>query len=91
MMGLYPICGKNQTFDGCEGDRFMAKKLKRQVSQGTKPEVTRAYVPNASVRRVSTTTEFKPDYSMVIHDLKRIGILAGSFIGILVILSFFLQ
>lgn len=35
--------------------------------------------------------EFAPDYSQTIKDLKRIGILAGSFIGLLVILSFFLR
>ncbi len=34
--------------------------------------------------------EFNPDYSYVIKDLKRIGILAGTFFVILVILSFVL-
>ncbi len=36
-------------------------------------------------------TEFNPDYSDVKYDLKRIGILAGSFITLLVVLSFFLR
>ena len=36
-------------------------------------------------------TEFNPDYTDVKHDLKRIGILAGSFIVLLVALSFFLR
>ncbi len=36
------------------------------------------------------TTEFNPDYSYVLNDLKRIGILAGSFLVILIILSFIL-
>ena len=36
-------------------------------------------------------TEFNPDYTDVKHDLKRIGILAGSFITLLVVLSFFLR
>jgi hypothetical protein len=36
-------------------------------------------------------TEFNPDYSDVKFDLKRIGILAGSFIVLLVVLSFFLR
>ncbi|MBN2549240.1 MAG: hypothetical protein JXB15_08790 [Anaerolineales bacterium] len=35
--------------------------------------------------------EFKPDYSQTIKDLKRIGVLAGSFFAVLVILSFFLR
>lgn len=36
-------------------------------------------------------TEFNPDYSMVKKDLKRIGMLAGFFIVLLVALSFFLR
>ncbi len=36
-------------------------------------------------------TEFNPDYTHVKSDLVRIGLLAGSFISILVILSFFLR
>ncbi len=45
-------------------------------------------------RTVSATpvsAEFDPDYSDVKTDLKRIGILAGSFIALLVVLSFFLR
>jgi hypothetical protein len=33
--------------------------------------------------------EFNPDYSIIKHDLKRIAILAGSFIAILIILAIF--
>lgn len=39
----------------------------------------------------SFTTEFNPDYSFVIQDLKRIGTLAGIFFVVLVVLSFFLR
>lgn len=35
--------------------------------------------------------EFNPDYSLIKKDLRRIGALAGFFIGVLVILSFFLR
>ncbi len=35
------------------------------------------------------TVEFNPDYSIIKHDLKRIGILAGSFFALLVILAIF--
>ncbi|HKZ54773.1 MAG TPA: hypothetical protein VJ123_04780 [Anaerolineales bacterium] len=35
--------------------------------------------------------EFNPDYRYVIHDLRRIGFLAGSFIVLLIVLSFFLR
>ena len=48
------------------------------------------------VKTVKTHTkgfsqEFNPDYSYVKQDLKKIGILAGSFFCILVLLSFFLR
>jgi hypothetical protein len=35
--------------------------------------------------------EFNPDYAPVIMDLKRIGVLAGTFFVILIALSFFLK
>ncbi len=35
--------------------------------------------------------EFNPDYTYVLKDLKRIGLLAGTFIGLLIVLSFFLR
>jgi len=56
----------------------MSKKSKRQISYGTK------FSGGSSARE-----EFNPDYSIIKHDLKRIGILAGSFFAVLVILSFF--
>lgn len=57
----------------------MAKKNKRPT-----PSVSVANTPPQKF-------EFNPDYSMVKKDLKRIGALAGSFILILVLLSFFLK
>ena len=52
--------------------------------------------PKRSItRRTASATpavvEFNPDYSDVKHDLKRIGILAGSFFALLIVLSFFLR
>jgi len=64
------------------------KKQKRSVSSNT-TLVEKATVARAHGR--SGVGEFKPDYSYVISDLKRIGILAGSFFVILVVLSFFLR
>lgn len=59
----------------------MSKKKKRKVSSG------------ANVRSKGTisavSNEFNPDYSDIKRELKRIGLLAGSFLTILVILSFF--
>ncbi len=73
----------------------MAKKQKRQVSRGTGPRPTASstptYTPAAAVRRVVPVAEFKPDYSRVVSDLKRIGVLAGSFFAILIVLSFILK
>lgn len=82
----------------------MAKKQKRSVSGATRSAATTRPAAartsaSAPTERPATTTparssyiqEFKPDYSPVIADLKKIGILAASFITILVVLSFFLR
>jgi hypothetical protein len=48
----------------------------------------------ASTRSTATHTfsnEFKPDYTYVKQDLKRIAYLAVAFVVILVVLSFFLR
>lgn len=42
----------------------------------------------AAIPRVAV--EFNPDYTNVKRDLKRIGILAGSFFALLIVLSFVL-
>jgi len=57
------------------------------------PKKTRrsANIRGKSVGLTPTSSEFNPDYSHVKRDLMRIGILAGSFFAILIILSFFLQ
>lgn len=66
----------------------MAKKQKRSVSKSNGSS-------NGAANRVGnsrlTSTEFNPDYSDIITDLKRIGILAGSFFAVLIALSFFLR
>lgn len=36
-------------------------------------------------------TEFNPDYTHVKRDLSRIGLLAGTFFVLLIVLSFFLR
>ncbi len=73
----------------------MANKKKRSVSvSGTSDS---AFVPASAARsplsstRASYSQEFKPDYTHVIRDLKQIGILAGGFVVVLVVLSFFLR
>ncbi len=54
----------------------MSKKSRRQAS--------RQFISTAA-----KTTEFNPDYTIIKHDLKRIGLLAGTFFAILVILAIF--
>jgi hypothetical protein len=39
----------------------------------------------------SSRSGFNPDYQYVFKDLRRIGLLAGSLIVILIVLSFFLR
>ena len=46
---------------------------------------------NTQDRVILVSKDFQPDYSYVIKDLKRIGILAGSFVTLLIVLSFFLR
>ncbi len=41
--------------------------------------------------RVSARETFNPDYTYVIQDLRRIALLAGSFIVVLIALSFVLK
>ena len=66
----------------------MAKKSKRQYRRSTLSE---AQLAESSPGRIRfSDREFKPDYSYVMKDLKRIGILAGSFFVVLIVLSFFL-
>jgi hypothetical protein len=55
----------------------MAKKSKRTSS--------------VSVSSASRVAEFNPDYSHVKKDLARIGVLAGSFFVLLIVLSFFIK
>jgi hypothetical protein len=78
----------------------MAKKMKRQPRKVTaaNPAASLSSTPAANGGRTPTANigraydrEFNPDYTPVIKDLKRIGVLAGSFFVILVALSFFLR
>jgi len=68
----------------------MSKKKKRKVSKGSSIKKTVSISKGKNVSRHSALQSFNPDYSYVIKDLHRIGILAGSFILILVILSYFI-
>ena len=54
----------------------MSKKNKRQA-------------PRQVSSLTAKATEFKPDYSIIKRDLKRIGLLAGTFFTLLIVLAIF--
>jgi hypothetical protein len=58
----------------------MAKRNKRTTTTTT-----------VSMASAPTRSEFNPDYTYVKRDLRRIGTLAGFFITVLVVLTFFLR
>jgi hypothetical protein len=66
----------------------MRKKTKRQLRK----DAASAFTPvNAENSVAGRTSNFDPDYSHIQKDLRRIGTLAGSFIIILIVLSFFVH
>lgn len=68
----------------------MAKKQRRSVSK-TNIATTESAQTSSGMRSRLSSTEFNPDYSDIVSDLKRIGVLAGSFFVVLIALSFFLR
>ena len=66
----------------------MSKKSKRPVRRVVNPVIEKSASDPLVVNRPSS---FNPDYHFVIKDIRRVGVLAGSFIIILVVLSFFLH
>jgi hypothetical protein len=68
----------------------MPKKSKRQTRKTSVTSPEEVVVEATSNVASSSSRSFNPDYSYVIKDLKRIGILAGVFFGILIVLSFIL-
>jgi hypothetical protein len=76
----------------------MAKKSKKQTRKvsgngaGFESRVATSQMNVSETPSIRTSgSDFNPDYSQTIKDLKRIGVLAGSFIAILVVISFFLR
>jgi hypothetical protein len=79
----------------------MSKRQKRRSHSSNRPAITTTPAissnqPAASTswnpqRGLNQTAEFNPDYTAVKKDLKRIGLLAGSFFVILIALTFILR
>lgn len=61
----------------------MSKKSKRQISRSAPAAVVSA------ARSTPGSTEFNPDYTHVKRDLRRIGLLAGTFFVILIVIAIF--
>jgi BRCT domain type II-containing protein len=73
----------------------MAKKTSRQVSKGSASSSGAVSSSPASTTRTTLSSRYAetvvtPDYSYVRKDLKRVGILAGSMFGAMIILYFIL-
>ncbi|NJD60387.1 MAG: hypothetical protein C3F13_07500 [Anaerolineales bacterium] len=66
----------------------MAKRTKRPINRETKPGIEK---PVTDPLTASRTTSFNPDYQFVIKDIRRVGILAGSFFIVLVALALILH
>lgn len=66
----------------------MSKKTKRQLRKDAAVYFAPAKEDASTASRPSG---FNPDYTHIVKDLGRIGTIAGGFIVILVVLSFFLH
>jgi hypothetical protein len=67
----------------------MSKKSKRQVRKVTPQALEEA----AIITNINAPKQpsFNPDYSYVLKDLRRVGVLVGSFVIVLIALTFFLR
>ena len=71
---------------------YMGKKTKKRQSRKKRAASrTTATTSPAANTQPKSESGFNPDYTETIKDLKRIGILAGTFFIILLGLSFFLN
>jgi hypothetical protein len=67
----------------------MAKKTRSTSTASA--AATKSAPTFAGIQRGSATVEFNPDYSTIKKELKQVGVLAGSFLVLLVVLSFFIK
>jgi hypothetical protein len=65
----------------------MAQKYKRQVRKERQSGGSQVTPPSPTYTR---PIDFSPDYGYIFQDLRRIAILAGIFLAILIALSFIL-
>ncbi len=65
----------------------MAKKSRSTSNSST----VKAAPTFAGIQRGATSVEFNPDYSTIKQELKRVGMMAGGFFILLIVLSFFIK
>jgi len=68
----------------------MSRNQKKQLDRRPASALSRAPSGPRESSGAGRASEFKPDYTYVIKDLKRIAVLAGAIIAGLIVLSFFL-
>jgi hypothetical protein len=68
----------------------MAKKKSKRQSRRVSSSSAASQVVVES-NKTSQDENFNPDYSLTIKDLRRIGVLAGTFFAVLIALTFFLR
>lgn len=68
----------------------MSSRSKRKARQSAANASEEQVVESPVSYSRAADRNFNPDYSYVIKDLKRIGLLAGTFFAILIALSFIL-
>ena len=78
---------KKQARKTSAASRAAVQRPAETVERATDAPATRSATGGSR----SSGPEFNPDYSLTIKDLKRIGVLAGGFFSILIILAFFLR
>ncbi len=76
-----------------EGERSMAEPQANapQASPSRPPVRQPGTRLGVGARRFAAVPEFNPNYSYIKSDLKRIAILAASFLGIIIVLSFIIK
>lgn len=67
----------------------MAKR-KGKKSRTAITDTVRQNAAQTEVEATYKSSDFNPDYSDVYKDLKRIGLLAGIFLAVMITLSFFI-
>lgn len=67
-----------------------SKSKSKRRAQSSLVRSPQAGASFAGLQRKEETVEFNPDYTYIKRDLRRIAVLAGSIVAVLIVLSFIL-